>query len=77
MYIPNDGEATFGAPETLPRVPGALFSADAGSWLDLNGDGKVELVKFDGHAPSFYGRNRGETSGWDSFRTFASLPNIP
>lgn len=76
-YIPNNGEATFGAPERLPRVPGALFSADTGSWLDLDGDGKVELVKLGGHAPGFYGRNRDQTSGWDSFRTFASLPNTP
>lgn len=77
MYIPNNGEGEFGGAETLLRAPGAVFSADSGSWVDLDGDGKVELVKFDGRAPGFYGRNRNETSGWDTFRTFESLPNIP
>lgn len=77
MYIPNNGEGDFGSTETLLRVPGAVFAADAGSWMDLDGDGKVELVKLEGRAPGFYSRNWDETSGWDSFRTFASLPNIP
>ncbi|KAH6845654.1 YD repeat-containing protein [Chaetomium sp. MPI-CAGE-AT-0009] len=77
MYIPNNGEGNFGVAETLLRLPGAVFAADSGSWVDLDGDGKVELVKFDGRTPGFYGRNWDETSGWDSFRTFESLPNIP
>ena len=76
IYMPNSGEGKFGAAEILLRVPGALFSRDTSSWMDLSGDGKMELVKFDGPTPGFYCRDWDEESGWDSFRTFEQLPNI-
>ncbi|WYZ35516.1 hypothetical protein EsH8_X_000163 [Colletotrichum jinshuiense] len=76
IYIPNHGDGKFGAAETLLSVPGSTFSSSSTTWMDLTGDGKIELVKFDGPTPGYYKRNWDEISGWDSFRPFELLPNI-
>src|SRR5207253_334713 len=42
--------------------------------LDLAGDGQLDVVEFDGPVPGFFERTTDE--GWETFRSFASLPNI-
>ncbi|KAK4165588.1 YD repeat-containing protein [Cladorrhinum sp. PSN259] len=77
LYVPNNGHGQFGPAETLLSVPASVFSSAAkASWIDLAGEGKVELVRFDGPSPGFYKRNWDEPGGWDSFRPFEMLPNI-
>ncbi|KAB5542516.1 YD repeat-containing protein [Coniochaeta sp. 2T2.1] len=76
LYIPNNGEGEFGAAETLLQVPAPIFSSNAPVWVDLDGDGKVELVQWDGPTPGSYSRDWDEESGWETFRPFDSLPNL-
>jgi hypothetical protein len=42
--------------------------------LDLAGDGQLDVVEFDGPLPGFFERTTDE--GWETFRAFASLPNV-
>ncbi|MBS0150491.1 MAG: hypothetical protein JSR31_06075 [Nitrospira sp.] len=61
---------SLGAIEQVAVMPSAV---GAGSqFLDLAGDGQLDLVGMAGPTPGFYERT--EEEGWNSFRTFSSLP---
>jgi RHS repeat-associated protein len=51
----------------------ALGSGDQ-QFMDLAGDGKLDLVDFEAPAPGFFERT--EEQGWEPFTAFSSLPNI-
>ncbi|OAA70033.1 YD repeat-containing protein [Akanthomyces lecanii RCEF 1005] len=76
LYVPNFGNGHFGRAETLPSSPGAGSRRDARQWMDLDGGGKLDFVQMNAPTPGFYKRNLDENSGWDTFRTFESFPNL-
>ena len=55
----------------------ALMPATSGvnsQFMDLAGDGRIDMVELAGPTPGFYERTQEE--GWESFRTFSSLPRL-
>jgi RHS repeat-associated protein len=66
--------ARLGAPERVRTIPSRTTLAGQ-QLLDLAGDGQLDVAVFDGPAPGF--TERGEIDGWESFRPFGSLPNLP
>ncbi|RPI94809.1 MAG: toxin, partial [Chloroflexi bacterium] len=65
--------ACFGATEAVARKPmGGL--AGGAQFLDLAGDGQVDLVQMEGPVRGFYERTNEAT--WESLRSFDSWPNI-
>ena len=67
--------AAFSPADMVERLPSlAVMSNSSHQFLDLAGDGQLDVAWFDGPAVGFYERT--EERGWEPFRTFASLPNI-
>ena len=72
-----DGEqvtlAKFGPVEQVTRKP-SLASLNSGGQqlLDLSGDGKLDLVDFQGECPGFFERT--DDADWKPFQSFSSLP---
>ena len=67
--------ARFAAAErvaTLPSLATGPYSRHA--FLDLAGDGALDVVEFQGPAPGFYERTL--DGRWNSFVPFRSLPNV-
>lgn len=55
----------------------ALMPATSGvnsQFMDLAGDGRIDMVELAGPTPGFYERTQEE--GWESFLTFSSLPRL-
>jgi Salmonella virulence plasmid 65kDa B protein/Insecticide toxin TcdB middle/C-terminal region/Insecticide toxin TcdB middle/N-terminal region len=65
--------ARFGATEIVARKP-AVSLADGGQFLDLAGDGQVDLVQMEGPLRGFYERT--EDAEWSPFQPFASWPDL-
>src|SRR5271169_5258209 len=65
----------FGAVRVVVRRP-SLTSLSNGrqQLMDLSGDGKLDLVEFDGPCPGFFERT--DDANWESFQTFPSLPQL-
>ncbi|KAF2464647.1 SpvB-domain-containing protein [Lindgomyces ingoldianus] len=77
FYKPNLGGARFGPMQVLPQRPTVTEGgSQIAQWLDLSGDGKLDLVRFQDTAPGFYRRDNLLSSGWEPFRHFLSIPNI-
>jgi len=73
-YKPNLG-GTFGPPQRVsPRPSLADLEGSAQQFLDLAGDGSLDLAQFSGPLPGFYERT--EDGGWAGFRPFDSLPVV-
>jgi hypothetical protein len=66
-------EAQFGPLERVATRP-TLALADRAQFLDLAGDGRPDVVQFDGPTPGFYERTLDEQ--WDPFVAFRSLPVV-
>lgn len=66
-------EARF-APVELVSIQPAMALASGAQFLDLAGNGQLDLVALGGATPGFYERTQEE--GWESFVTFKSLPNL-
>src|SRR5207244_45307 len=49
-------------------------AAERWQWLDIGGDGQLDLVKFGGETSGYYERQ--PDGGWDPFRPFAAVPNV-
>ena len=68
--------ACFAPVELVAQLPSL---ADVGNgrqqFLDLAGDGQLDLVDLNGPVSGFY--ERSQDQGWVNFRPFPSLPNIP
>ncbi|MFM7732453.1 MAG: SpvB/TcaC N-terminal domain-containing protein, partial [Cyanobium sp.] len=65
--------ATFAPLETVARRPAMGLAAGA-QLLDLEGDGRPDLVAFSGQVPGFHAHDGGE--GWEPFEAFRQLPNL-
>src|SRR5207248_103542 len=75
FYKPNLGEGKFGPMEMVTPKPSlAALSTGHQQFLDLSGDGQLDLVSLTGSTRGFYGRTQNED--WEPFKTFALLPNI-
>lgn len=73
LYKRNLGEGRFGATETVRTQPVlARHAARAPHFMDLAGDGNLDLVDLSGGAPGFYGRTL--DAGWAGFRAFLECP---
>lgn len=60
---------------TVARIPGGSpLSGGRAQFLDLAGDGQVDLVELDRPVAGFYERT--DDQDWESFRPFTSLPNL-
>ena len=76
FYKPNLGDGKFGPLETVALKPSlAALTGGRQQLLDLAGDGRLDLVELSGPVSGFYERT--EDQGWEQFRNFVSLPNIP
>jgi len=68
-------EANFGALEIVAKKPSlAAISAGGQQFLELAGDGQLDLVALSGPTPGFFERT--EDEDWEPFKPFSSLPNI-
>lgn len=62
------------APIALVRAkPNALLSGGGAQLTDLSGDGRLDVVRFDGPLAGFYERD--DDGGWSDFRPFPSRLN--
>ncbi|WP_313951702.1 SpvB/TcaC N-terminal domain-containing protein [Accumulibacter sp.] len=74
-YKPNLGDGTFGPMRTALSQPSlALAAGSSHQFIDLAGDGSIDVVEFGGPAPGF--QQRDSARGWKRHVPFASLPNI-
>ncbi|CAH0353123.1 hypothetical protein AQB9606_03073 [Aquabacterium sp. CECT 9606] len=75
FYKANLGDGQFGAMRQVARTP-AMAVADGSrtQFMDLSGNGQIDLVEFDGATPGFHERDRDD--GWKRHVPFANLPNI-
>ena len=69
------GRVRFGAAEPVPARP-SLTGGGAGrtQFLDLAGDGQVDVVTLDGPVSGYHERTLG--GGWKDFVPFGTLPNL-
>lgn len=65
--------ARFGPAELVAHKP-AVGIAGAGQFLDLAGDGQVDLVQMEGSLRGFYERT--DDASWAPFQPFASWPEL-
>ncbi|GAA0915238.1 SpvB/TcaC N-terminal domain-containing protein [Virgisporangium aurantiacum] len=72
-YKPALGHASYGALQTLPSHPPASFAHRRDQFMDLAGDGRLDLVRFTDPAPGFFERT---DDGWAPHRPFVSMPQI-
>ncbi len=76
FYKPNLGDGRFGPLQTVAAKPSmADLRSGRQQLLDLAGDGQLDLVALAGPMPGFYERTHDE--GWEPFRTFYQMPNVP
>jgi RHS repeat-associated protein len=76
-YKPNLGNGRFGPTEILPQRPEyPTTKMPQTQWLDLNGDGRLDLVQLHNPVPGYSRRDWTVNSGWENFQYFQSLPNI-
>lgn len=74
-YKPNLGDGQFGPIRQVAPLPAmAVASGSRHQFMDLAGDGEIDVVDFSGPTPGFHERDRDE--GWKRHVPFASLPNI-
>ena len=74
-YKSNLGDGTFGPLRQVLQQPAMAMSAGSRfQFMDLAGDGSIDVVDFSGLAPGIHERDQDE--GWKRHVPFASLPNI-
>ncbi len=68
--------ARFAPLERVAQIAGATTLTDRRwQFLDLAGNGQIDLVAFERPLTGFYERT--DHSGWKPFRAFRSIPNVP
>lgn len=73
--------ARLGATQVVKTMPaGSLTGTSNRQFLDLAGNGQIDLVSFSPPLSGFYERtapiSKTEEQGWSNFRAFQSIPNI-
>lgn len=72
---PPEVRACFAPVESVSRLPATVgVSGRRHQFLDLAGDGNLDVVEFGGPTPGFYERTLDEN--WKSFSPFGSLPDV-
>ena len=71
-FVPMHTSASLALIEAPQLWPNAESSD--GRFLDLAGDGSIDLVEFEGAAPGFHERSR--RGLWSSRRSFSAIPHI-
>lgn len=66
-------EALFAPVETVAVKPNLSVAGGQAQFMDLAGDGQLDLVMMDGPTPGFYEHDHAE--GWDPFRPFTARLN--
>jgi hypothetical protein len=72
-YTHGLGDGRFGGMMALPSRPTTLGSPGV-QLMDVDGDGRKELVSFVAPAAGYFTRT--EAEGWGDFQAFATIPNI-
>lgn len=67
-------EACFAPVELVAAKPALALASGQGQFLDLAGDGQLDLVEMEGPVRGFYEHDGEE--GWQPFRPFRSFPNL-
>ncbi|HEU4583743.1 MAG TPA: SpvB/TcaC N-terminal domain-containing protein [Polyangiaceae bacterium] len=62
----------FGPAERVAVLPNRTIASGDAQFLDLGGDGQLDLVVLDRETPGFYEHDRAE--GWQPFRPFRTMP---
>ena len=74
-YKPNLGDGRFGPMRSVVPLPAmAVATGSRHQFMDLAGDGEIDVVDFRGPTPGFHERDREE--GWKRHVPFASLPPL-
>ncbi len=66
--------ACFAPLKLVGQKPSVSIAGGAAQFMDLAGDGQLDVVVMDGPVKGFYERT--DEGGWGSFRAFTSWPNI-
>ncbi len=77
LVLENNHERTepqFGPVEVVATKPAQSLAGGQAQFLDLAGDGQIDLATFSGSTPGFYERTQDES--WEPFTAFMSLPNL-
>jgi len=75
FYKPNLGDGNFGRMrQVAPQPAMTLGSGSRHQFMDLSGNGDIDLIDFGGPTPGFHERDK--DAGWRRHVPFASLPNI-
>ncbi len=69
----NLGDGRFGPTQIVDEVPAALSAAF--QLQDVDGDGNLDLVSFEGREAGFYEHDR-DRQRWEGFRSFHRLPRV-
>jgi Salmonella virulence plasmid 65kDa B protein len=74
-YKRNLGDGTFGALEQITPKPSlAALSGGRQQLLDLAGEGRLDLVQYEGPLAGFHERT--SDGGWERFKAFKAVPNV-
>jgi RHS repeat-associated protein len=74
-YKPNLGDGHFGAMRAVSPLPALALAGDAShQFIDLAGNGSIDVVDFSSPTPGF--QERDPATGWKQHVPFASLPHI-
>ena len=73
--VTEEYSARFAPVEQVARIPGGNpLTAGMAQFLDLAGDGQVDLVELDRPLAGFYERT--DDQDWEPFRNFRFIPNV-
>jgi RHS repeat-associated protein len=72
--VKQPAAARFGTIETIAARPATTLAGGHAQFMDLAGDGRLDLVQMEGPIRGFYERT--DDANWESFRPFTSWPNV-
>jgi RHS repeat-associated protein len=73
-YKRNLGNGTFGPSERIAPRPLPTALSGGQQLVDLAGEGRLDLVQWDGPMAGYY--HRDADGGWQPFRRFKAMPNL-